>query len=162
MPFVFSLRGPLRVREMQERAALQALQSISAQVDRTRAEIAEVDAAVEAARREVWAEAAAGLPASELHYHAVQEAALRERRRALVARLREREAARNQQQERYRQARQQRDVLVGLRDQQRAVYDLEQSRRAQRELDELFLMRRAARQDSPQSARQDSSNSPQE
>jgi flagellar export protein FliJ len=131
---------------MQERAALQALQSLSAQVERARAEIAATDAAVESARRELWAEASAGLPASELHYHAAQEAALRERRRTWAERLRGLEATRQQQQARYRQARQQRDVLCSLRDQQWAVYDLEQSRRAQRELDELFLLRRAARQ----------------
>ena len=116
------------------------------------------------ARREVWADAAAGLPASELHYHAVQEAALRERRRALVARLREREAARQQQRERYRLARQQRDVLAGLRDQQRAIYDLEQARRAQRKRVGRTVPdapRRPAGTP-PQSARQDSSKGPQE
>jgi flagellar export protein FliJ len=147
MPFRFTLRGPLRLREMQERVALRALQSIAAQAARVRADIASADASLEAARREVWSAAAAGLPAAQLHFHAVQEAALRERRRLLFDRLQELESARQKQQARYRLVRQQREVLSSLRERQLAVYDLEQSRRAQREIDELFLLRRCVRKE---------------
>ena len=147
MSFEFTLRGPLRLRETQERAALQALQSIAAQVARAQAEISSLDASAEAARREVWDGSAAGMPAAELHFHAVQEAVLRERRRALSDRLHKLEGERQKQHAHYLQIRQQREVLSDLRDRQRAVYDLEQSRRAQREIDELFLMRRGVRQE---------------
>ena len=61
------------------------------------------------------------------------------------------ERAQQAQQARYLHARLQRETLSHLRDQQLAAYDLEQSRKAQRQIDELFLMRRPARRhpDSP-------------
>lgn len=153
MPFVFTLRGPLRLREMQERAALRALQSITAHAARVRADIASADASLEASRREVWSASASGIPAALLHIHAVQESALQERRRALSDRLRELDSARQKQQARFLLARQQREVLSHLREGQLAVYELEQSRRAQREIDELFLLRRFVRNEQKPSSR---------
>ncbi len=151
MAFRFTLQGLLRVRELQEKAELQGLQALAAKVAAARAEIAALDAHTEQARRTLWGDAAAGVSGAELHFGAAREAACREQRQALRARLQEMERAQQAQQARYLHARQQRETLSHLRDQQLAAYDLEQSRKAQRQIDELFLMRLPARQhpDSP-------------
>jgi flagellar export protein FliJ len=144
MAFLFTLQGLLHVRELQERAELQTLQTLAAQLAAVRAEIAALDAGEEQARRAVWAEASAGISGAELHFSAARESASLERRLTLRAKMQERECAQKAQMARYLQARQQRDILSHLRDQQLAAYELEQSRKTQRQIDELFLIRQAA------------------
>jgi flagellar export protein FliJ len=145
MPFRFTLQGLLRVRETQERAELQGLQALAAQVAAARAAIAALDAAAEQARRAVWEEASSGISGAELHFSAARESARLERRRALHAQLQEREQAQKTQLARYLQARQKRETLAHLRDQQLAAYEREQARQSQRQIDELFLVRQTAR-----------------
>jgi flagellar export protein FliJ len=144
MAFVFNLQGPLRVRELQEQAALQVLLTIAAQVSLTRAAIVSIDDCVAADRQEVQARSAVGVTGAEWQFLAARQQVLMHRRRVLTNRLQEQERAREKQQARYLLARQQREILSSLQEQQRAAYVLEQSRRTQRQLDELFLMRRAA------------------
>jgi flagellar biosynthesis chaperone FliJ len=51
------------------------------------------------------------------------------------------ERRRKEQQERYMQARMQRKIISNLYQRQRAEYDVDQSRREQQRIDELFLIR---------------------
>jgi flagellar biosynthesis chaperone FliJ len=55
------------------------------------------------------------------------------------------ERAQKEQLRRYLLARQKRETLAHLRDGDLAAYEREQSREAQRQVDDLFLMRRGAR-----------------
>jgi len=145
MGFVFSLQTLLRVREIFEQAELQGLQTIAAQVDATRAEMETLDRLAEEDRREVWQDSLSGLSGAELRFHLQREAARREQYESLGQKLLQLETARQAQQARYLQARQQREILSTLRERQEAEYKIEQSRREQRAVDELFLMRRASR-----------------
>jgi flagellar biosynthesis chaperone FliJ len=51
------------------------------------------------------------------------------------------ERKRKEQQERYMQVRMQRKIISNLYERRRAEYDLDQSRREQQRIDELFLIR---------------------
>ncbi|MGD0963614.1 MAG: hypothetical protein ABSA57_06900 [Candidatus Acidiferrales bacterium] len=149
MPFLFSLQGLLRVRELQEKAELQGLQALAAKVAAARATLAALDADAAQARRNRWTEASQGIFGAELHFGAARDAACQQRRRALDTQLQEMERAQQAQLHRYLQARQKRETLSHLQDAQRADYELKQSRKAQLQIDELFLMRRAARKNQP-------------
>ena len=148
MAFVFPLQGVLRVRELQERSELQKLQALAAQLARVRAEIVSLEAEAEQIRRGVWQEASAGIYGAELHFSAARESASLERRRLLQTKLQELERAQQAQMQRYLQARQKKETIAHLREEQLAAWELEQSRRTQRQLDELFLVRQAARKNS--------------
>jgi flagellar export protein FliJ len=148
MAFVFTLQGVLRVRELQERSELQKLQALAAQLAGVRAEIISLEAEAEHIRRGVWQEASAGISGAELHFSAARESASLERRRLLQTKLQELERAQQVQMQRYLQARQKKETIAHLREEQLAAYELEQSRRTQRQLDELFLVRQAARKNS--------------
>ncbi len=148
MAFVFPLQGVLRVRELQERSELQRLEAVAAQVAAARAEIASLEAEAEQIRRGVWQEASAGISGAELHFSAARESASLERRRLLQAKVQELERAQQAQIQRYLQARQKKETIAHLREEYLATYELEQSRRTQRQLDELFLVRQAARRNS--------------
>jgi flagellar export protein FliJ len=145
--FVFSLRALLRVREIREETELRKLQALLSRISAARAEISALEEALETDRRNVRTAALGGLSAAEWHFHNVHDLLQRDRRNALLAKLRELESAVRAQQERYRLARQQREILSNLRERQLAAYNLEESRRAQRQMDELFLLRMSSRRD---------------
>jgi flagellar export protein FliJ len=142
MAFVFALRALLRVREIHEAAELQVLQTLVAQTSAARAEIEAFDAATAELRRHMCPDSAVGLTGAELHFQIHAQFARERRRKELGIKLQELEKSLAAQQTRFLDARQQREVLSTLRDQQLAAFELEQSRRAQQRLDELFLMRR--------------------
>jgi flagellar export protein FliJ len=148
MAFLFTLQGLLRVRELQEKAELQGLQALAARVAAARAEIAALDAETEEVRRGVWQDASSGISGAELHFSAACESIALERRRSLQAKLQELERAQQAQLHRYLQARQKTETLAHLREQQMEVYELDQARQTQRQIDELFLLRQAARKNS--------------
>ena len=140
MAFVFTLSALLRVREIHEKAALQTLRALASQAAAAQSEMEALDASMEEARREVCERSLAGVLGAELHFYGAHESAQRERRQRLVQKLRELEKARQKQQAVYLQARQKREVLSSLREKQLAAYNLEESRRTQRGLDELHLL----------------------
>ena len=148
MAFVFPLQGVLRVRELQERSELQRLQALAAQLAGVRAEIVSLEAEAEQVRRSVWQDASAGISGAELHFSAARESASLERRRLLQTKLQELERAQQAQMQRYLQSRQKKETIAHLREEQLAAWELEQSRRTQRQLDELFLVRQASRKNS--------------
>jgi len=148
MAFVFPLQGVLRVRELQERSELQRLQALAAQAAAARAEIANLETEAEQIRRGVWQDASAGISGAELHFSTARESASLERRRLLQTKLLELERAQQAQMQRYLQVRRKKETIAHLREEQLAAYELEQSRRTQRQLDELFLVRQAARRNS--------------
>jgi len=154
MAFHFTLNGLLRLRESFERAELQRLQSIAGAVALTRAEIESLEKVIEEAHRRAFDDvAAAGLTGAELHFEIARDAAWDAQRSRLLKMLFDLEQKREDQQARYLRARMQREILSNLYDRQFADYELEQSRRIQQRIDELFLIRGipAARQLDPAS-----------
>ena len=125
-----------------EKAELQKLQAIASEVARTRAEIEQVEKEADALRRRTHdALVSEGLTAAEWQFEMAKEVSLQTLRSELVKTLAELEEKRKQQQARYVKAHMQREILTSLRDRQLAQYQLEESRRAQQRVDELFLIR---------------------
>jgi flagellar export protein FliJ len=142
MAFHFSLNGVLRLRESLEKAELQQLRAIAAAVASSRADLDSLDKNIETARR--WtldATATRGLTGAELHFEVLRESVLQTVRSSLAEKLAALERKRDEQQQRYLQARRQREILSNLYQRQLAAYRLEQSRREQQRIDELFLIR---------------------
>jgi flagellar export protein FliJ len=141
MAFHFTLKGLLRLRLSLERAELQKLKAIAGAVAAARAEVESVEKEIEARRRAFAALLAEGLTGAEWHFEIAREASLLALRAELLKKLADLEEKRKQQQARYIQAHQQREILSNLRERQLAAYELEESRRAQQRIDELFLIR---------------------
>ena len=142
MAFHFSLNGVLRLRESLEKAEMQQLRAIAAAVASSRADLDSLDKNIETARR--WtldATATRGLTGAELHFEVLRESVLQTVRSSLAEKLAALERKRDEQQQRYLQARRQREILSNLYQRQLAAYRLEQSRREQQRIDELFLIR---------------------
>jgi flagellar export protein FliJ len=142
MAFHFSLNGVLRLRESLEKAELQQLRAIAAAVAFSRAELDSLDKDIESAQR--WtldAAATSGLTGAELHFEVLREGVLRAVRSSLAEKLAGLQRQREEQQQRYLHARQQREILSNLYQRQLAAYRLQQARREQQRLDELFLIR---------------------
>jgi flagellar export protein FliJ len=145
VPFHFTLAPLLRLRESLEKAELQRLQMIAMQVAQVKVEIESLDREIEAARRQLLEQTATGISGAELNMAALLEAARREQRRRLVAKLDVLEQARRKQQSRYTEVRQQREIVSNLRKRQLSAYQREQARHDQQQVDEFFLIRRGGR-----------------
>ena len=141
MAFHFTLKGLLRLRLSLERAELQKLQALAAAVAAARAEIESLEKEMEARRLAFAAVLAGGLTAAEWHFEIAREASLLALRAELLKKLADLEEKRKQQQARYMQALRQREILSNLRERQLDAYELEESRREQQRVDELFLIR---------------------
>jgi flagellar export protein FliJ len=141
MAFHFTLKGLLRLRLSLERAELQKLQAIAGAVAATRAEIESVEKEMEARRRAFAVVLAEGLTGAEWHFEMAREASLLALHAELLKKLADLEEKRKQQQARYIQAHRQREILSNLRERQLSAYELEEARRAQQRIDELFLIR---------------------
>lgn len=141
MPFVFALKTLLRLRELREGTELQTLQALASQVAALRAEIESLDRAGEEQRRELCRDSLDGVSGADLHMYQRRDMAFRERRASLAGKLRDLEKNREEQQASYIQARRERETLSTLQEQQQEIYEQEQSRRTQRAVDELFLVR---------------------
>ena len=145
MPFHFTLAPLLRLRESLEKAELQRLRMIAMHVAQVRVEIESLDCEIEGARRQLLEQTATGISGAELQIAALLEASRHEYRIRLVAKLYELERARQKQQARYTEVRQQREIVSNLRERQLSAYQREQARRDQQQVDEFFLIRRGAR-----------------
>ncbi len=145
MPFQFTLAPLLRLRESLEKAELQRLRMMAMQVAQVRVEIESLDCEIEAARRQLLEQAATGISGAELNMAALLESSRREQRLRLVAKLDVLEQARRNQQSRYTEVRQQREIVSNLWNRQFSAYQREQARRDQQQADEFFLIRRGAK-----------------
>lgn len=142
MSFHFTLNGLLRLRESLERAELQRLQSIAEAVTLARTEIELMETEMDVAQRRTFNTVlTAGMTGAELHFEGMKKDARNGLRSELLKKLSDLERRRKEQQERYMQARMQRKIISNLYERQRAEYDLDQSRREQQQIDELFLIR---------------------
>jgi flagellar export protein FliJ len=141
MAFVFTLKTLLRLRELREASELRSLRSLAAEVLAVRAEIEALETAGEEQQRGVCRDSLQGISGADLHMHLRRQTLVRERRELLAQKLKELEKAREAQQDIYMGVRQEREALSTLREQHLAAYEEEQSRREQRQIDDLFLVR---------------------
>jgi len=147
MPFHFSLAAVLRLRqnlEERERLRLQALHArraaLQCQLDETRAAMLKLQSGNAKRLR------AESLTGAELQFLRLIEDSLE----GQLAKLKQ-AAERMQQQiaeqaQRYRERRQAREALQSLREARFAEYRIQQQRREQALLDELYLLRRSRKQ----------------
>jgi flagellar export protein FliJ len=145
MPFHFPLHAVLRLRTSYERMEKLRLLAIATAIVRARDDIAALESESRAARMNVQSRLETGVVAGELHFEASSENVRVERRRALTARLAELEKKQEAQRQAYRSARQQREILVNLRERRWDEYRRDQARREQQRADESFLLRRGVR-----------------
>jgi flagellar export protein FliJ len=141
MAFRFSLDAVLRFRESvehsEEAALLRIVQGI-AQAELELRQVAEEQVRLRAQREH---DLALKLPAVHLNQIAMRELELKTVADGLRLRLRQLEAQRVQQLAVYQNARQDREVLTELRKRQRQAHQMEERRREQKTLDNLFLAR---------------------
>ena len=143
MPFHFTLAAVLRLHDSLEKAEMQRLQAAVARVNEVRSQIEILDAEMQRLRKQSRETATtSGVTGAELHFEIYRENAYRKSRADLVKLLAECEKARQQQLLRYIEAHRQREIFASIRDRQLTAYEIEQARRAQQRIDELFLLRR--------------------
>ena len=142
MAFRFALESVLRLRvsyERQEQARLElATQHLYAAREKC-ATLKNEHTALEASFRTTMA---GGMNTSELHYYLSSKAGL-----AVAEVQAERAAAEawklwNEQRLKFLRARQDREVIASIRERQHQEYVVEQNRKEQQQIDDLFAMRR--------------------
>src|SRR5215475_5703447 len=140
MAFRFSLQAVLRLRrglEDQEEKKLLAVAALAASAKAQTARLEEIHLLQRRVENEELESSLAIGAIVQFH------AACEERRRSLHEELMEKQAAlesqRSEQVARYRLARQKREILEALRDQHRAIHDVESSKREQLSMDEPFF-----------------------
>jgi flagellar export protein FliJ len=140
MAFRYSLQSILRLRSSLERQAEQRLFVLAGHVVRLRAEIEELERSELERKRSENVELRAESFAATLQYMELCAQATREKRQELQLRMVAAEHERLTQLSVYLQARQKREILSRLREQQKSEYELEVSRREQQSADETFLL----------------------
>jgi len=141
MAFRFSLEAVLRFRQNVERVEEAALTRIVQEIAGVQLEFQRINAQQESLRAQLERDLKRILPAIELMELAEQEAWLRAGAEALRIRLQELEAKRLEQLGIYQKAQQGRQILSEVRKRQQNSYEIDQRRREQKTLDEIFLAR---------------------
>jgi flagellar FliJ protein len=142
MSFRFALAPILRLRQSIERQCTLQLQEASLQVSRAQDTLAQLERFLSESAQSDSQGLAAGRTAAELQFASVLRENLQHFRQELQADLRKLELRRQQAASEYHQAYRERDVLETLRARQHRVYQQEQLRRQQQELDAVYLLQR--------------------
>jgi len=143
MAFHSSLDALLRVRRGSERQQKLLLQAAHRQLSAVQSTLDNVDAQINADAQCELRQMQSGFTAAELHFAELCRATLRARRQTVAGELAKARAAREACAQAFRQAKQQREMLETLRQQQLDAYLQRAARQEQRRLDDLFLLRRA-------------------
>jgi len=141
MPFRFSLASVLNIREKLEQRELLLLERRYAELATAQGKLWEVAQNIVRNHEQQADELKRGTTGFQLQMAIEEAKALEDRRLQLQKKLQEAQKALREQLENYRKARQKRDVLEELRQQQLDRYQREQGKIEQRERDELFLLR---------------------
>jgi flagellar export protein FliJ len=140
MPFRYSLQSILRLRSSLERQAEQRLFVLAGHVVRLRAEIEELERNELERKRSVNVDVRAGSFAATLQYTEICAKAVREKREELQSQMVAAEHQRLAELSIYLKARQKREILSRLREQQKSEHELQVTRREQQSADETFLL----------------------
>jgi len=141
MAFRYNLQSVLHLRQGLERQEEQRLLACALVVARIHTEIEHLDEHHLAQRRTAMEELKSGSCGSVVQFLAVCEKAYMDARARLLRDLNDAEQKRLVQMQIYKEARRGREVLDGLRERQKAAYDLEITRRDQQQADEAHLLR---------------------
>ncbi len=142
MAFRFPLQALLRFRESFEHRERLRLELATREAVRARQQSEEAKNQRTAALNEMSGNLANGLLGAELHFEVASGTAWAHRLAALAKEVERLDAQRKNRLEAYQRAQQQLKILENLRSRQMAVYHLEQERRAQQQMDEMYLIRR--------------------
>ncbi len=142
MAFRFPLETLLRLRRsverQQELLLLRAVQEVVAVTQ----DMAMLDHSISAIRESEYQEAGPTVRAAQLHFDAVRCAVLRARRRELEAVLAQRQQTRTRRQAEFQAAHRDREAIEVLREEHLQSYRRDQTRQQQKQLDDMFLLRR--------------------
>jgi flagellar export protein FliJ len=141
MGFQFSLATVLKVREDIEEREERALQRIKAEMARVENEIDSLTAQIAREHREREEALLRPMAAAHLHALLADSQAAEERKKALLKYLQTLDLQRQQQMTVYQAAHHARETLSNMSEKQREVYDQEQTRVQQKNLDEIFMSR---------------------
>ena len=142
MPFRFALAPVLRLRQSIERQRTLALQGANLQVSRAQETLAQLDRFLSDSAQSDCAGLAAGRTAAELQFASVLRENMQHFRGELQSDVRKLELERQKALGEYHKAYREREVLETIRARQRRVYQQEQLRRQQQELDAAYLLQR--------------------
>ncbi len=142
MPFHFSLQPVLHLRQSLERQQELRLRAAHQRVARVRHLIEAAEQRHGELRAEQLNSLSSGTTAAELHFGLQCEAELDLHRKELDRQLAILQQACEKQRELLQQARRGREILESLRDQTLRLYEKQARRSEQRNLDDLFLLRR--------------------
>jgi flagellar export protein FliJ len=142
MAFHFTLKALLRLRQSLELAELQKLQAIAADIARVRDEMKTVERQMNERRRALADLLVVGLTGAEWQFELAREASLLTLQSELMKNLADLEAKRIAQQASYVRAHRACEILLNLQERQLAAYKLEEARRTQQRVDELFIIRK--------------------
>jgi flagellar export protein FliJ len=142
MAFRFALAPILRLRQSIERQRTLGLQEANLRVSRAQQKLAELDRYLSDSAQADSAALAAGRTAAELQFASVLRENMQRFREELQSDIRQLELLRQKALGEYHRAYREREVLETLRARQRRVYQQEQLRRQQQELDAGYLLQR--------------------
>jgi flagellar export protein FliJ len=144
LAFRFTLASLFRLWQSRERYERRKLESLAARVAALCAEIRRVELVSAEARRAAGARLGAGIAAAELHFATQCEHSRQELLEKLGERLKDTENERLAQMAVYQAVERQMKILENLRRRQYETFRVEENRREQKHLDELFLLRMSA------------------
>ena len=142
MAFAFRLQSILHYRQSLEHQQELRLRAANQQVARVRHLVEQMDAHRQELHSAQNKQMSAGTTAAELQFELLCEVELLRHRRESSQQLVRLEQLRDQQREILHLARQARETLEAVREREFVLYRKEAGRREQRNLDDLFLMRR--------------------
>lgn len=148
MPFRFALQSVLDYRQSVEHQQELRLRAVNQQLAKVRRLMQLADARIRNLQAERSGILSTGTTSAELLFIYSAEASARAERRHVERELSRVANLRDQQQRIFQRARRERETLESLREQQWRDYDRERRRRAQRQLDDLFLLQRTLRKHS--------------
>jgi flagellar FliJ protein len=142
MAFRFSLATVLRVKESIAEREERALQKIQHEMARVSQQISDLNASMKQAQLASELALQKSMPGGELQSMLWQVQAAGEVKKSLLNALERLEELRVQQMKIYQAAHRDHETLINLCNEQREIYDLEQSRAEQKYLDNIFMARR--------------------
>jgi flagellar export protein FliJ len=145
MAFKFSLATVLRLREIAEEREERLLMQIRQQMAQSQQELAELDARSVAVIAQRESELTNQIPATELQDSYMRISMLEERKKIVRERLAKLETLRIQQMKIYETAHRDKEVIEQIREEKLELFQREQVRREQRDMDDNFAARKARR-----------------
>jgi len=140
--FRFSLQPVMRLRESLERRERMRLLLLGSQITQMRQRLQGLEQEKETVRQQLSTQLMRGIAGTDFCLATSEIAAFEQRKDVLARQIVALEEKRREQQNAYQEAQRQRKILDNLRDRYLQTYRLEQSRRQQQQVDDLFMLRR--------------------